>query len=228
MINLYLLTGAALMNGLNPCGIGMMITFLGYLMVFSGREKDKGWLYKTGVVYILSVFLTYLALGLFFYGIAYYLQRWWLASLFKYLVGGGIFVAGLVQIKDVFWQDLPFHLQMPTFGFEKINKLMAKTSLGVTALVGILTTVFSSPCMLPIYLGTTSVMARSGLPMFNILAYFLYYNLIFITPLMVILLIMTEGKRVVEMKEWQHKNTGWLRFVLGVVLLFVGYLIMFR
>jgi len=221
-ISLPLLTVAALTNGLNPCGIGMMITFLGYLLVFGGKGKEKNFILKTGVVYIGAVFVTYLATGLLFYGVAYYIQRWWLAGVFKYIVGGVLAVAGLIQLKDVFYPDLPIHLRMSMKGFEKLTKLMAKASFGVTALIGFLTTVFSTPCMLPLYVGTTAVIARSGLGMIKVLSFFLYYNLIFILPLMVILLVMAGGRQIVDMKEWEHKNTKWMRFVLGLVLVLVG------
>jgi len=221
-INIPLLTVAALTNGLNPCGIGMMITFLGYLIVFGGKGKDKKWILKTGAVYILAVFVTYLLTGLLFYGAAYYIQRWWLAVVFKYIVGGALAVAGVIQLKDVFFPDTPIHLRMSMKGFEKLTKLMAKASFGVTALIGFLTTVFSTPCMLPLYVGTTAVIARSGLGMANVLGYFLYYNLVFILPLIVILLVMAGGKQIVNMKEWEHKNTKWLRFVLGMSLFAVG------
>lgn len=228
MINLPILTATALANGINPCGIGMLITFLGYLLVFGGKGKEKGWLIKTGMVYIGTVFVTYLLLGLMFYQVAFYMQRWWLAGVFKQILGGIIALAGLIQLKDAFWQDLPIHLRMPKIGFERINKLMAKTSTGVTVLIGVLTTVFSTPCMLPLYIGTTAVIARSGLPMVAVLGYFLYYNLIFILPLIVILVSMVGGKQVVEMKEWEHKNITWMRFLLGVALVVMGAIIAIR
>ena len=227
-ISIPVLTLAALTNGLNPCGIGMMITFLGYLLVFGAKGKDSNYILKTGLVYILSVFVTYLMLGLLFYGAAYYLQRMWIASVFKYIVGGALMVAGLIQLKDVFWIDLPVHLRMPKAGFEKLSKLMAKTSTSVTILIGVLTTIFSTPCMLPLYIGTTAVIARSGLGMTKVLGLFLYYNLIFILPLIVILLVMSKGKQVVNMKEWEHKNTKWMRFVLGIAMIVVGLVIIVR
>jgi cytochrome c biogenesis protein CcdA len=221
-ISIPVLTVAALTNGLNPCGIGMMITFLGYLLVFGSKEKEKNWILKIGFVYIGSVFVTYLFMGLIFYGAAYYLQRWWLAGVFKYLVGTLLSVAGLIQIKDVFFPSLPIHLKMSTKGFEKITKLMAKASFSVTAMIGFLATVFSSPCMLPLYVGTTAVIARSGLGMGVVLGLFFFYNAVFILPLIVVLLFMSGGKRVVEMKEWEHKYTKWMRFILGLVLIGAG------
>ena len=221
-LSLPALTIAALTNGLNPCGIGMMVTFLGYLLVFGAKGKEKNWVLKTGLVYVGSVFVTYLIIGLLFYGAAYYIQRWWLAGVFKYIMGALLAVAGLIQVKDAFFPDMPIHLRMPMKGFEKLTKMMAKTNFEVTALIGFLTTVFSSPCMLPLYVGTTAVIARSGLEMGKVLGLFFYYNLIFILPLIIVLLIMAGGKQVVEMKEWEHKSTRWMRLILGIVLIGAG------
>jgi len=152
----------------------------------------------------------------------------WLASVFKYVIGGVIFLAGLIQIKDGIWPDSPIHLRMPDFGGKKINQLMARMSLPMAALVGVAVTAFSTPCMLPLYVGTATVIARSGLPMALVLAYFLYYNLIFILPLIVVLAIMGAGKEVVAMKEMEHKYGRWMRLLMGVLLVIVGYLIIFR
>jgi len=231
-MNLGVLTGAALVNGLNPCGIGLMITFLGYLLVFGGMSGEKTSplqvkrkLYIDGGMYILSVFVTYLILGLFFYGLAYYLQRLWLATIFKYILGVVMIVVGVIQLKDVFWNNLPLHLQMSGEAYKKLNILMAKGGSWVGVLVGVLTTIFATPCMLPVYVGTTSYIAQSGLPMISVLSYFLYYNLIFISPLIVILLVMVGGKQVVEMKEWEHKYSKWFRLVLGIMLIVMGIFI---
>lgn len=227
-ISFWSLTLAALTNGLNPCGIGMMITFLGYLLVFGQNKKDKYFLVKLGLIYIAAVFVTYLVIGLLFYGLAFYLQRLWLAGVFKYVIGAVIMLAGLVQLKDGVWPDSPLHLRMPAFGAGKINQMMEKMSLPMAALVGVAVTAFSTPCMLPLYVGTAAVIARSGLPMGLVLTYFLYYNLVFILPLMVVLAVMGAGKEVVAMKEMEHKYGRWMRLLMGIVLVVVGYLIIFR
>lgn len=229
-MNLGILTGAALVNGLNPCGIGLMITFLGYLLVFGGRATTGGHpymgkIFRDGFLYILSVFVTYLILGLFFYGLAYYLQRLWLAQIFKYILGGVMMVVGLIQLKDVFWEHFPIHLRMSGKAYEKLNYLMMRSGSWVGVVVGVLTTVFATPCMLPVYIGTTSYIARSGLPIVLVLGYFLYYNLIFISPLIIILLVMIGGKQVVEMKEWEHKYSKWFRLILAIMLLTMGLFI---
>lgn len=224
-LNLWGITTAALVNGLNPCGVGMMITFLGYLLVFGsyGGARKNSSVLKDGLLYLVSVFVTYLFLGLFFYGVAFYLQRMWLASVFKYIMAGFLFVAGLVQFKDVFWPELPGHLRMSDGGYKKINKILANSGKWMAVLVGILTTVFSTPCMLPLYIGTTSYIAKSGMPIWQVFLVFIYYNLIFILPILVILLVMVGGKKVVEMKEWEHKFSKQLRLLMGIFLFCVAY-----
>ena len=222
MIGLPILTAAALANGLNPCGIGMTITFLGYLLVFGGKSKDKKSLLKIGAAYVLAVFLTYLFAGLIFYGLVYYMQRWWLAGIFKYVLGALIFAAGVIQLKDVFFPHLPIHLKMGMGGFRKLNELMGRASIPIAFLIGFLTTAFSTPCMMPLYVGTTAVIARSGLPMVAVLGYFLYYNLIFILPMIVVWTVMVAGKEVVEMKEMEHKYGKWMRLLMGLFMVGVG------
>ncbi len=232
-INLVALTGAALVNGLNPCGIGMMITFLGYLLVFGSQNDPKknsrtqgiknSRILRDGLIYLASVFVTYLVLGLFFYGLAFYLQRLWLASVFKYVMAGILAVAGLIQFKDVFWDNFPIHLRMSSKGYEKINLVLMKAGSGMAVVVGVLTTAFSTPCMLPVYIGTTSYLAKSGLPMWQVLIYFLYYNFVFILPILVILLVMAGGKKVVEMKEWEHKYNKQLRLLMAIFLFGIAY-----
>ncbi len=225
-INLWALGGAALANGLNPCGIGLMVTFLGYLLAFHGADKDRSKLLKTGGAYLMAVFLSYLLVGLFFYSIAYELQRWWFAGVFKNIMGILMMVVGALQIKDSICPDSPIHLRMPNWAGIKLTKLMANASMVGALIVGLATTAFSTPCMMPLYVGTATVLAKSGMPMFQILSYFLFYNIVFIAPLILVLLLMYFGKGAVAMKEWEHTWGSKLRFGLGVVLILVGFWVM--
>lgn len=204
----------------------MIITFLGYLLVFEEEKKNR--IFKLGIVYILAVFLTYLTTGLLFYGVAYYLQRIWLAVIFKYIIGGGVMAVGLVHLKDVIWPDSPFHLQMSKAAAGRLGQWMKRVSLPMSALIGVAVTAFSTPCMLPLYVGTATVLARSGLPMLSVLVYFLYYNLVFILPLILILVVMARSEKVVVMKEMTHKYEKPLKLLMGTVLVIVGYLIISR
>ena len=135
-------------------------------------------------------------------------------------------LAGLVQIKDVFFPDLPIHLRMSGKGFAKLGVLMESASVGMSFIVGFLTTAFSTPCMMPLYIGTATVLARSGMEMYKIFFYFLYYNLVFILPMLVIWLVVSFGKGVLEMKEWEHKWGKWMRLAMGLMMIWAGWVIM--
>ena len=226
-VSFPLITTAGLANGLNPCALGMMITFLGYLIVFGDygkkkkEENNRGFL-AIGGVYLLGVLISYLILGLAFYQLAYVLQRSWLGRNFNLLIGGAMILIGLVQFKEVFWSDLPIHLTMPKKAGIWLGNLMKKSGLPTAFMLGALTTALGTPCILPMYVGTATVLARSGLSLFKIVGYFLYYNLLFILPLVVVLGVMYKGRGVIEMKEWGHRSEKWMRGLAGTFLIGLG------
>lgn len=212
----YLITVTGLMNGLNPCALGLMMTFLGYLVIFGGKRKKDKQILLLGGLYVFGVILTYLLLGVVFYRLAYSLQRSvWLRSV-KYVLGGLIFAFGLMQITGI-------ELKMPNRLGVCFDKLMKKITGLMAVLVGGLTAVISAPCTLPVYVGMATVLVGSGLAPIKILVYFLYYNLLFALPLLAILWLVYKGKEIVEMKEWGHRNEKMLKFFGGMLLLFLGW-----
>ena len=64
LLSLPLITVAGLVDGINPCAIGMMVMLLGYLLVFAKKPER---VIKTGLLYVFTVFLTYLVVGLGLY-----------------------------------------------------------------------------------------------------------------------------------------------------------------
>ena len=81
----------------------------------------------------------------------------------------------------------------------------------------------SAPCTLPVYAGTAMVLARSGMVSVKILGYFVYYNLLFVLPLLTVLILVYKGREVVDMKEFGHRSEKFLRVVGGVLLLLLGW-----
>ncbi|MBI3954617.1 GAP family protein [Candidatus Collierbacteria bacterium] len=222
-INWGWLTLTAITNGVNPCGIGMMVTFLGYMLVFGKEKKKEERLLKLGGVYIFSVFLTYLTVGLLFYNLSYYLQQSVLAGWLFKLIGAGLVAAGLIQIKDALWPFVPLHLTMPESWGRSFNRLMERSSLPAAALLGVVTTGVGTPCMMPLYLGTAVSLSNSGLTLAQSLIYFLYYNLIFIAPLIIVLLLFYQGRQVMVMREWNHRLERPVKGAMGVLLLAMGW-----
>jgi len=88
-------------------------------------------------------------------------------------------------------------------------------------------TVLETPCSLPLYVGTATVLSNSGLAWPIIVAYFLYYNFLFVLPLLVVLFVVWRGKRIVEIKEWEHKAEKWMKLSLGSLLLLMSFWLLF-
>lgn len=214
-----LITLAGLIDGINPCAIGMILLLLGYIIVFA-RKPEK--IIRLGGVYILTVYLTYLIIGLLFYRSLSTLNLSPYRILFDRILGAVLLFAGLVNIKDFFVPGKGFSLEIPQKARPKLLKLVEQVSLPATIILAILVTLLETPCSLPIYVGTATILNYSGFSMPVILAYFAYYNFLFILPLIVILLLVWRGREMVSLKDWEHKAKRWMKLSLGILLVLMG------
>lgn len=219
LLSFPLITVAGLVDGINPCAIGMMVMLLGYLLVFVKRP-DR--VLKTGILYILTVFATYLVVGLGLYSFVSQFDFSQEARILNYLVGAGLLLAGIVQFKDFLGIEAGPHLRIPTASKTRLISLIEKANYPATILLGVLVTLLETPCSLPIYVGTATILSQSGMAFPLVVGYFLYYNFLFVLPLIVVLVIMWRGQKLIEMKEWEHKAKRWMHLSLSVVLLAMG------
>lgn len=222
LISLPLITLAGLVDSLNPCAITMIILLLTYLVIFGKQPKR---VLPTGLIYIGSVFITYLVIGLVFYQtfsqisqigqIRFYLNK---------ILGSLLLLAGLINVKDFFLPQIGPHLEIPQKTRPFLKKLTEKVSYPTAAILGVLVTIFEAPCSLPIYVGTANILAQSGLGTLGVLGYFGYYNLLFTLPLWIILLIIWKGSewKIVELQDFEHRGKRWMKLSLGALLLVMG------
>lgn len=230
MVSFPLVTIAGVVDGVNPCAIGMLVLLLGYLLVFAKKPER---VFKTGILYIGTVYLTYLALGYSFFASLNILNLAPYQTPFNLALGGLLLLAGLLNIKDFwFFQEKDqkgvwgkvksFHLEIPQKAKPSLLKIVEQISYPATILLAILVTLLEAPCSLPIYVGTINILSQAGLSNFGVLAYFLYYNLLFVLPLIAVLFVVWQGKRVMEIKEWEHKYKRWMRLAIGVLLVVIA------
>ena len=52
------------------------------------------------------------------------------------------------------------------------------------------------------------------------------YNVIFVSPLIFILVMVTAGKRLHEVKKWKQESRGVMRLLIGLLLIAMGWLLM--
>lgn len=224
-VTLPLIIVAGSIDGINPCAIGMLILLLGYLMVFA---KTPERMLKTGIIYIITIFITYFLIGLIFSQIIYHLVTWkyyWQVSrIFLYVIAGLIILAGLINIKDFFWYGKGFSLGVKKEQAPILMKYIQKVSVPATIILSVLVTLFELPCSLPLYVGAVTLI--SGTFSLATVGYLLVYNIMFVLPLIVILIILLLSKRVFEMKDWQERANKWMKLSMGLTQVGIGIVLL--
>lgn len=231
LVSFPLVTIAGLVDGINPCAIGMILLLLGYLIIFAKKPER---VLKTGILYIAAIYLTYLIIGLFFYKSIGFINLTSFKEGFNKVLAGLFLVGAAINIKDWFYYRQrrevkgflsrlwELHLEIPQRARSDLQRLVEQVSYPAVIALGVLVTLLETPCSLPIYVGTTKILSESGLNFSLILAYFMYYNFLFILPLVLILIAVWKGKEMVELKEWEHRGKTWMKLMIGVLLLVMG------
>jgi len=51
------------------------------------------------------------------------------------------------------------------------------------------------------------------------------YNIIFVMPMIVILLMVNFGVKIQKIKRWKQNNRAYMRLATGIILVFLGWLL---
>ena len=218
-INLPLIVGAGLIDGINPCAFGVLIFLLAYLAKTAKNKKGKMILH--GLTYIFAVFLTYLLAGLLLLPVIRQLGQ---TFVILYIgLATIIIIAGLLEIKDYFWYGKWFSLSIFPKEAERIKKYGKKMSgkLYIVFFLGVFVALVELPCTGAVYLAVLSLMSLSGLTISNF-TFLLIYNFLFVLPLIVILFLVVNGMSTNKFNEWRKKNRALMRLLIGLLLIGLG------
>ncbi len=221
-ISFALIATAGLLDGVNPCAIGMLILLLGYLLVF---VHDTHRMVRLGLIYIVTVFATYFLIGIAFSQFVYQLlaQSWYqeISHIIKYIIIAAIWMAAIINIKDFFAYGKWFSLGVSKGEVPLLLKLIKKVDWHTTILLGIAVTIFELPCSLPLYVGSIAIMTQTFHYVKTIL-YLLVYNLMFITPLFIVYAILVKTHHIFEAKDVQEKFNKWMKLSMGIAQVLIG------
>lgn len=213
------LTSAAI-DSINPCAIGVLILMVSVIMGQGGSTKK---LLLNGFAYIFAIFTTYLLAGL---GLVYAFTTIPIvvAEYLSLAVGSLVILAAIIEIKDYFWYGKGFSLQIPTRFANKIHEYSTskKTIWGVM-LLGAFVAAVELPCTGAPYLAIITILRID----FNMTAFLLMvlYNLIFVAPLIVILLMVAGGSKISKVAEWKEEKKGVMRLATGLLLAALGWIL---
>ena len=209
----------AAVDSINPCAIGVLILMMSVVLAGGGTLRRMLFL---GFVYTAAVFVVYLAAGL---GLVYFLGRIPLVVT-EYLsisVGLLVVLAGILEIKDFFWYGRGFSLAIPASMAKKIEGFASHTTVWGIAFLGGFVSAVELPCTGAPYLAIITILAQY----FDWKAFLLLvvYNIVFVSPLIIILLLVASGKKIQEIKGWKQDNRGYMRLAVGVLLVGLSWLL---
>ena len=213
-----ILTG--LVDSINPCAIGVLILLVSTLIA---NKKDKWQMMRTGCLYVFVVFLTYFMFGL---GLTAFISAIpiWVAEYISIAVGLLVVIAGLLEIKDYFWYGEGVSLHIPPKYAKMIQVKMKTLSTGSIIFLGAFVAAVELPCTGGPYLAITLLLSQN----FNFTAFvmLIIYNIIFVLPLIVILILVFFGLKVQDVQKWKQSNKSYMRFFTGLLLIGLGWMLM--
>jgi len=208
---------SAMVDSVNPCAFSVLI-FLLISLVAAGERRR---ILLVGGVYTAAVFIFYLLSGVGLFS-AIHLSglSFWL-SLIGALVAIGL---GLVGVIDTLTKKEGFILGIPESKKAIIDEYIRKASLPAAFTLGILVGIFELPCTGGIYLAILGLMSRD-MTLMQGLPFLLLYNIIFVLPLILIILIVAFGIPPERADAWRIRHRRVLRIAVALVMIAIGVII---
>lgn len=231
--------GAGLVDGINPCAFTVIVFFVSFLGFMGYKQRETALI---GSVYILAVFLTYFALGLGFFKALYTLKGFYMVSKIIYLaIGGFSLFLGAVATNDYFLYkktgntdemalQLPKAIKNKIHGivgayYRKDKKEVPKAMLGLFAsalVVGFMVSLLEAVCTGQLYLPTIVFVLQDKTLRLQALLYLIVYNLMFILPLVLILLLSLAGTTSKQFEAYARNHFALIKILMAVVFFALG------
>ena len=223
-LSLLSITVAALADSINPCSMAILLFLMTGLLLLRKREKAL----KVGYAFALSVFVANLLFGM---GILATLRISNFSSMFKATAGSIAIVTGILLIKDCFFQGRGrFVMEAPHRLRPLLKRQLGKAFFGRSSgiigifLVGFLVTSLEVPCTGGPYFYVLAGMAEDATRLQTI-PILLFYNAIFITPLILLSTLLYFGSIHVEKaRAWKDRNKQLLNLIRGSIITCLGLL----
>jgi len=220
-ISLLVVTGAALVDSINPCAMAILIFLLG----LHSASKDRRRLIKSSAAFMASIYLSYFLFGM---GLLSVIQITGLSYWLYRVMGIFAIAIGLLNLKDYFWPgSLGFAMEVPRSLRPRLTSLLKMITSPLGAFVtGFSISLFELPCTGGPYLYILGLLAEkttrtSAVPIL------LYYNLIFTVPLILItLLVYLRLSPIQRIADWEQKSKRTLHLAIGLAMTTLGTITM--
>lgn len=215
---LPLIAVAALIDSVNPCAFSILLLTVAFLLSI-GKLRSN--VLQIGSAYIAGLFVVYLLIGL---GLLQTLHLFETPH-FMANVGAGLLVLlGLVNITNEFVPAFPVKLAIPHAAHKKMALLMERASVPTAVVLGGLVGVCEFPCTGGPYLMVLGLL-HDQTSYYAGVGYLLLYNVIFVSPLVLILLFASDKSLLGKVQHWQQLRRGAMRLWGGAAMVALGLLI---
>ena len=215
---LPLLTVSAVIDSINPCAFSILLLTIAFLFSLGSL---RGRILGIGATYIFGLFLVYILIGL---GILGAMQVFGIPRIMSKVGAVLLLVFGLISLLGHFFPNFPVKLKIPEKTHQTIGRLMAKASYPTAFSLGLLVGIFEFPCTGGPYLMVLSLLHDQGTYLLG-LGYLLLYNLIFVLPLAVILLIASDAGLFEKVQNLKKTKTGQMRLWGGAAMVILALII---
>nr|WP_320162149.1 hypothetical protein [uncultured Methanoregula sp.] len=208
---------SALIDSINPCAFAILIFLLVSLIAAGNKQR----ILLVGGTYVAAVFLFHLFVGI---GLFSVISVSGFSRAFS-LIGAAIaMVLGLITILDVVRNRETFLLSVPDSKKGIIGRYLEKMSVPAAFVLGVLAGLFGFSCTGGIYIGILGLMSRN-FSLLDGLPYLVLYNVIFVLPLALVVLLVAYGLSPGRADSWRTGNRRVLRLIVGLAMIAIGLII---
>jgi len=218
-LTLPLVVGASLVDAINPCAFAVLIILVSTIIA---KQNAKKALYS-GLSFSVSVFISYLLMGLGLFKVIQITGGF--SNQILKIVGVLAIVLGLFNLKDYLWYGKLFVMEVPFSWRPKLKEILKSVTNPVGAfMIGFIVSLFLLPCTSGPYVVILSLLA-SRTQVIQALSYLVLYNLIFVSPMILITVLVYRGMDPNKAEKVRVKRLKTLHLIAGLVLLVMGLLI---
>jgi len=213
----------AIADSVNPCALAVLTMALIALLVQDPRKKRR--VIYGGLAFTAAVFITYIFYGVVIIQFFKFISEFFVSAynIVKIIFASLAILLGIMNIKDFFrYTPGTVGTEMPMF-MRPIAKNLIKniTKPRGAFLIGILVTLFLLPCTIGPYVVVGNLL--SAFELVKSLPWLIFYNLIFVLPMIGITLFVYLGYTTVEkVTGWKEDNIKYMHLTAGIVLSLLG------
>jgi cytochrome c biogenesis protein CcdA len=217
-----------LIDGINPCAFTVLVLFvtamLATLQVSTSSDINaaRARIVGLGSIYIATVFLTYLGLGVGLLATSALFSRFHAPARVGALLAIGM---GLWMLKDLFLPDVGPRLAAPKAIGQWTVDAARKMTIPALIVGGFLIGLCTVPCSGAVYLAVLSLLSMQSSALVGF-GYLVLYNLMFILPLVVLLIAASARPTLNKLAHWNLHHKEWVRLALGAGVTGMGILIL--